>query len=665
MAHAHGETGEHFAITDPATGEPVGEAAGAGPQTLEVAISAARDAAAAWAERPVAERALLLNQVADLYEENAAELFALCTREAGKTLADAVSEVREAVDFLRYYAQQAEASEPRWPLGVFACISPWNFPLSIFTGQVAAALVTGNTVLAKPAEETPLIAARAVELMYKAGIPTDVVQLVPGSGEVVGSALTGDPRIDGVCFTGSLPTAKAIDAKMADHLAPGAQLIAETGGLNAMIVDSTALPEQAVRDILASAFQSAGQRCSALRMLYLQEDTAERTLAMLYGAMDQLELGNPWDFSVDVGPVIDHKAKAKMEAYIAGFAERGAVLHQLETPERGIFVPPTVLKVHGIADLKEEIFGPVLHVATFKAEELDSVITAINASGYGLTFALHTRIDGRVEDIAARIRAGNIYVNRNQIGAVVGSQPFGGEGLSGTGPKAGGPNYLGRFWRPAERFTPSNGVNPLSGISIGFAIAAVDQVRIAVETRRHHPRRGADAGPDRRVQRAPHLAARRGALPRAGRRERRAAGQPRARPGQRRPRHRPRRAEDRRAPGRQRRADRRRRQEAGPGGDRGGPADRGRHAFRRRGKRQALAPGPRPPRRRHRPPDHPPLRRRAPDHRTPRLHRHHRQRRQRRTAGGAVRAEYRPSAPSPLRGEGSEARSASDVAKLG
>lgn len=476
-----GSQGEQFSIVSPATGEPVGDAIGAGPETLELAIATAKDAAPGWAARPVAERALLLRQVADLYEDNAAEFFALCAREAGKTLNDAVGEVREAVDFLRYYAAEAEASEPRQPLGVFTCISPWNFPLAIFTGQIAAALVAGNTVLAKPAETTPLIAALAVRLMVQAGIPEEVIQLVPGSGPVVGSVLTSDPRIDGVCFTGSLATAKAIDVKMADNLAAGAALVAETGGLNAMIVDSTALPEQAVRDILSSAFQSAGQRCSALRILYVQEDAAERTLEMLYGAMDELKLGDPWDLSVDIGPVIDRKAKTKMDAYIAEFAARGAVLHQLAAPEQGTFVPPTVLKVSGIAEMREEIFGPVLHVATFKAEDLDAVVAAINASGFGLTFGLHTRIDGRVEELSDRIRAGNIYVNRNQIGAVVGSQPFGGEGLSGTGPKAGGPNYLKRFWRPAEAFEPSTGVNPLSGLSIGFAIAAVDQVKIGIE----------------------------------------------------------------------------------------------------------------------------------------------------------------------------------------
>jgi RHH-type proline utilization regulon transcriptional repressor/proline dehydrogenase/delta 1-pyrroline-5-carboxylate dehydrogenase len=483
IANVSGETGEHFRIESPATGGLVGEAIGAGPQTIETAIANAEAAFADWSGRAVAERAGILRRAADLYEAHAAELYALCAREAGKTLPDCVGEVREAVDFLRYYAAEAEALGPRQALGIFTCISPWNFPLAIFTGQVAAALVAGNAVLAKPAETTPLVAARAVELLYEAGVPHHVLQLMPGSGAVVGRALTSDRRIAGVCFTGSLATAKAIDGAMADNLAPGAPLIAETGGLNAMIVDSTALPEQAVRDILASAFQSAGQRCSALRMLYLQEDTAPRIVEMLLGAMDELQLGDPWQLATDLGPVIDAKARAKIDAHIDSFAARGAVLKRLEVPAGGTFVGPAVLVVDGIAELKEEIFGPVLHVATFRANQLDAVIDAINGAGYGLTFGLHTRIDTRVDHVASRIRAGNIYVNRNQIGAVVGSQPFGGEGLSGTGPKAGGPHYLPRFSRPLEPHVPSTHVNALSGLSIGFAIAAVDKVRGAFDKR--------------------------------------------------------------------------------------------------------------------------------------------------------------------------------------
>jgi RHH-type proline utilization regulon transcriptional repressor/proline dehydrogenase/delta 1-pyrroline-5-carboxylate dehydrogenase len=468
-------------VRSPATGEVVGAVVTASRKDVNTALEAARTWASGWAARTPRDRAALLRKTADLYEQHAAELFALAAREAGKTLPDCVSEVREAVDFLRYYAAEAEGAEPRRPLGIFVCISPWNFPLAIFTGQIAAALVAGNAVIAKPAETTPLIAARAVALMHEAGIPREVIQLLPGEGSVVGAALVSDPRVDGVCFTGSLATAKSIDRAMADNLAPTAPLIAETGGLNAMIVDSTALPEQAVRDILASAFQSAGQRCSALRMLYVQEEAAERTLEMLHGAMEELAVGNPWHLTTDIGPVIDAKARHRIESHVKEFEAQEAVLKRVAAPGEGTFVAPTVLKVSGIADLKEEIFGPVLHVATFKAEELDQVVEAINASGYGLTFGLHTRIDARVEQLSEQIRAGNIYVNRNQIGAVVGSQPFGGEGLSGTGPKAGGPYYLPRFSRPPKIAEPSSAINGLSGLSIGFAIGAVDQVRVGLE----------------------------------------------------------------------------------------------------------------------------------------------------------------------------------------
>jgi RHH-type proline utilization regulon transcriptional repressor/proline dehydrogenase/delta 1-pyrroline-5-carboxylate dehydrogenase len=490
-----GDETEHFRIESPATGELVGEAIGAGPLTIEAALRAATSAAPGWAALPVADRASTLRRAADLYEANAAELYVLCTREAGKVLSDAVSEVREAVDFLRYYAGEAERLRDGAPLGVVTCISPWNFPLAIFTGQVAAALVAGNAVLAKPAETTPLIAARAVDLLYEAGVPHDVLQLVPGRGSSVGAALTSDRRIGGVVFTGSLATAKAIDRAMAEALDPAAPLIAETGGLNAMIVDSTALPEQAVRDILASAFQSAGQRCSALRVLYLQEDTADKVIEMLLGAMDELAVGDPAVLATDIGPVIDERARAKIDAHIASYAARGAVLKQLATPIGGTFVGPAVLKVSGIADLTEEIFGPVLHVATFKAEHLDKVIADINAAGYGLTFGLHTRIDARVEHVSHRIRAGNIYVNRNQIGAVVGSQPFGGEGLSGTGPKAGGPHYLPRLSRPLEITPPSTASNVMSGLSVGYAIAAVDQVRVVYEKLSPRPLKQKMPGP--------------------------------------------------------------------------------------------------------------------------------------------------------------------------
>nr|WP_328766570.1 bifunctional proline dehydrogenase/L-glutamate gamma-semialdehyde dehydrogenase PutA [Devosia aurantiaca] len=435
----------------------VGNVAEAAVEDVSLAIAAARGSD--WSRVPVGKRADLLRATADLYEANRAELFALLAREAGKTWADAVAEVREAVDFLRYYAEQAEQQAPAAPLGVVVAISPWNFPLAIFTGQIAAALVAGNAVLAKPAPQTPLIAYRAVQMMHEAGIAADAVQLLPGGGEV-GQALVSNPAVNGVVFTGSLPTAHSIDCAMAANLAPTAPLIAETGGLNAMIVDSTALPEQAVRDILASAFQSAGQRCSALRVLYVQEDAAERTLHMLKGAMNELRLGNPWNLATDIGPVIDAAARAKILTHVETYARAGKLIHQLAEPEEGTFVAPAVLRIAGIEELSEEIFGPVLHVATFKAAELDEVVTAINASGYGLTFGLHTRISSRVRQLSRSVRAGNIYVNRNQIGAVVGSQPFGGEGLSGTGPKAGGPHYLPRFTQGAHAVDPAAMVMP-------------------------------------------------------------------------------------------------------------------------------------------------------------------------------------------------------------
>jgi RHH-type proline utilization regulon transcriptional repressor/proline dehydrogenase/delta 1-pyrroline-5-carboxylate dehydrogenase len=438
--------------------DQVGTVVDADVAAVEAAILAATKSG--WAQVAVARRADILRAVADLYEANSAEIFALLAREAGKTWADAVAELREAVDFLRYYAAEAEANALDAPRGPFVAISPWNFPLAIFTGQIAAALVAGNPVLAKPAPQTPIIAFRAVELMRQAGVPADAVQLLPGGPEV-GTALTSDKRIAGVAFTGSLPTARRIDRAMAEHLDPRASLIAETGGLNAMIVDSTALPEQAVRDVLASAFQSAGQRCSALRILYVQEDAADRTIDMIKGAMDQLRMGNPWDLTTDVGPIIDQPARTKIETYIADRAS--ALFHAIDVPDVGNFVAPTMIKVKGIADMPEEIFGPVLHVATFKADEIDAVIGAINASGYGLTFGMHTRISSRVKKLSSAVTAGNIYVNRNQIGAVVGSQPFGGEGMSGTGPKAGGPNYLPRFTLASTKAV--KGVTVLPGVT--------------------------------------------------------------------------------------------------------------------------------------------------------------------------------------------------------
>ncbi|MEP2783368.1 MAG: bifunctional proline dehydrogenase/L-glutamate gamma-semialdehyde dehydrogenase PutA [Pseudoruegeria sp.] len=401
-----------------------------------------------WDATP-AERKAVLFKVADLYEEHFGEIFAALTREAGKTPMDAIAELREAVDFLRYYAVRAtELTNPA--RGVFTCISPWNFPLAIFTGQIAAALAAGNGVLAKPAETTTINAYIAVRLMHKAGIPVSALQLLPGHGATVGAALTSAPRIDGICFTGSTATAQQINRTMSQHLSPTAPLIAETGGLNAMIVDSTALPEQAVRDIVASAFQSAGQRCSALRCLYVQEDVAETFLDMLYGALDELIIGNPWYLSTDIGPVIDTTAMQGINNYISNARMDGRVLKELAVPEQGTFVAPTVIKINGIQDMDQEVFGPVLHVATFKSNELDKLVDTINASGFGLTFGMHSRIDDRIQQVTSRLKVGNMYINRNQIGAIVGSQPFGGEGLSGTGPKAGGPHYVKRFCRPHQ-----------------------------------------------------------------------------------------------------------------------------------------------------------------------------------------------------------------------
>ncbi|MEM6373952.1 MAG: bifunctional proline dehydrogenase/L-glutamate gamma-semialdehyde dehydrogenase PutA [Pseudomonadota bacterium] len=409
-------------------------------EATEDTVARAFEDAAPW-DAPMVERARILNAAADLYEDRFGELFALLSREAGKTLMDAVAELREAVDFLRYYAAQGTDAAA---VGRFVCISPWNFPLAIFTGQIAAALAAGNAVLAKPAEQTPLVTHLAVTLLHAAGVPRNALQLLPGSG-AVGEALTTQGTANGVAFTGSTGTALRIRTSLARHAAPGTPLIAETGGLNAMIVDSTALPEQAVRAVIESAFQSAGQRCSALRCLYVQADIAPAFTDMLIGAMDALSVGHPWALSTDVGPVIDETARAGITSHISTAVAEGRLIHRLKTPGDGTFIAPTLIRIDGIADLDREVFGPVLHLATFEAHALDAVIDDINASGYGLTFGLHTRIDDRVQHVSDRIRAGNIYVNRNQIGAIVGSQPFGGIGLSGTGPKAGGPDYMMRF----------------------------------------------------------------------------------------------------------------------------------------------------------------------------------------------------------------------------
>ncbi|MFC3714053.1 L-glutamate gamma-semialdehyde dehydrogenase [Sphingoaurantiacus capsulatus] len=426
---------------------------------VAAAITAAHAAAETWDRVPVKARAACLDRLADLMEMHRTELMAICVKEAKKTIPDALAEVREAVDFCRYYAINARAQFAPLPLpgptgernelrlggrGVFAAVAPWNFPLAIFIGQVAAALVAGNSVLAKPAPQTPLIAKRAVELAYEAGIPKDVLHYLPGGPEV-GRAIVADARVTGVAFTGSTATAKAIARSLLDDdNRPIVPLIAETGGINAMIVDSTALSEQVVADVVTSAFRSAGQRCSALRLLLLQDEIAERTLHMLIGAMETLVIGDPADVRTDVGPVIDEAAYQRLEDYRQSAKSRW--LHALDAPAGGgLFIPPTVIGLDSIEELTQEWFGPVLHVATWKAGELEDTVRRVNAKGYGLTMGLHSRIASAADRVIAEAKVGNLYVNRSMIGAVVGSQPFGGEGLSGTGPKAGGPHYLLRF----------------------------------------------------------------------------------------------------------------------------------------------------------------------------------------------------------------------------
>lgn len=425
----------------------------------EAVAAVARAAASRWRQEPVASRAARLERAASAMQARMPVLLGLVMREAGKSLPNAIAEVREAIDFLRYYAAQARSTfgAAQVPLGPVVCISPWNFPLAIFTGQVAAALVAGNAVLAKPAEETPLIAAEAVRLLHEAGVPEDALQLVCGDG-AIGAALVGAEQVAGVMFTGSTEVARLIQRQLAGRLSAEGRpipLIAETGGQNAMVVDSSALAEQVVADVIASAFDSAGQRCSALRVLCLQEEVADRTLAMLKGALQELRIGRTDALNVDVGPVISAEAKDTIERHVEAMRAKGFAVSRLALPEEcaeGTFVAPTIIEIDSMADLGREVFGPVLHVLRFRREGLNRLIDEINASGYGLTFGLHTRLDETVANVTARIRVGNVYINRNVIGAVVGVQPFGGRGLSGTGPKAGGPLYLGRLVRRAPVF---------------------------------------------------------------------------------------------------------------------------------------------------------------------------------------------------------------------
>ncbi|MFD1558587.1 trifunctional transcriptional regulator/proline dehydrogenase/L-glutamate gamma-semialdehyde dehydrogenase [Paraburkholderia silviterrae] len=438
----------------------VGTVVEATSEHVSAALSHAVATAPIWQATPVEARADCLARAADLLEAQMHTLMGLIVREAGKSLPNAVAEIREAIDFLRYYSTQIReefSNDTHRPLGPVVCISPWNFPLAIFMGQVAAALAAGNTVLAKPAEQTPLIAAQAVRILREAGVPAGAVQLLPGDGETVGAALVADARTRAVMFTGSTEVARLINKTLSQRLDSDGRpipLIAETGGQNAMIVDSSALAEQVVADVLQSAFDSAGQRCSALRVLCLQEDVAERTLEMLTGAMKELAVGNPDRLSADVGPVIDTEAKRGIDTHIGAMREKGRKVTQMPTPDscaQGTFVPPTLIEIDSLDELKREVFGPVLHVIRYRRSQLDKLLEQIRATGYGLTLGIHTRIDETIAHVVGRAHVGNIYVNRNVIGAVVGVQPFGGEGLSGTGPKAGGALYLSRLLakRPA------------------------------------------------------------------------------------------------------------------------------------------------------------------------------------------------------------------------
>ena len=453
------------AVLDPADNRrEVGRVSEADADDVASAVASAVEAVGDWDRTPAQARAEVLEAAADLIEADRARLMALTVREAGKTIPDALAEVREAADFCRYYAARARADfaeavvlpgptgeDNRIALhgrGVFVCISPWNFPLAIFTGQVSAALAAGNAVIAKPAEQTPLIATAAVEILHRAGVPAEVLHLLPGAGKSVGAALVGDPRIAGVAVTGSTETARLINRTLAARDGPIAPLIAETGGQNAMVVDSSALPEQVTADVIGSAFLSAGQRCSALRVLFVQTDVAEKMLAMIAGAMAELSVGDPALLATDVGPVIDAEARATLEAHARRMDSEGSLIFKTplgKATEHGTFFAPRAYEIDRLDLLEHEVFGPILHVVRYRAENLDAVCEAINRTGYGLTLGIHSRIDETARRIGAAVHVGNTYVNRNMVGAVVGVQPFGGEGLSGSGPKAGGPHTLFRF----------------------------------------------------------------------------------------------------------------------------------------------------------------------------------------------------------------------------
>ena len=455
------EVGTHLHLTAAPRELPVSE--------IPAMLTRAQQAFASWDETPIATRAAILHKAAELLEAQRAELTALCVVEAKKTYSDAISELREATDFCRYYANEALRIFTPHPLpgptgesnlltlhgrGVFVCISPWNFPLAIFMGQVVAALVSGNAVIAKPAEQTPRIAAAAVGLLHAAGVPADILQLACGDGETIGSALVAAPGVAGVCFTGSTVVAKHIGRALAVKDGPIVPFIAETGGMNAMIVDSSALLEQACDDIILSAFGSAGQRCSSLRMLFVQKEVAEALKTLLIGAMDELQLGDPAQLTTDIGPVIDAAAQQGLMNHINSIKSHATWAHTIPSPNDGTYIAPHLFGLDSPSLLKEEVFGPVLHFFTYTAKQLPEILKSIQGSGYGLTFGLHTRLRSRMNEILEAIPVGNRYVNRSMTGAVVGVQPFGGEGLSGTGPKAGGPHYLFRFI--TERTTTIN-----------------------------------------------------------------------------------------------------------------------------------------------------------------------------------------------------------------
>ena len=444
--------------------QPVGTVSAATKEMVETALAAADKAAPGWDRTPADERAACLQRAADLLESHMAEFVVLCAREGGKTIDDSIAEIREAADFCRYYGLRARTDfdhphpmpGPTGELnqvslhgrGVFGCISPWNFPMAIFTGQVTAALAAGNAVIAKPAGQTPMVASRVVELLHQAGIPGDVLHFLPGSGAVIGGAMSSDPRIAGIAFTGSEVTGRAINQALAARPGALSPLIAETGGQNAMIVDSTALPEQVVEDVLVSAFGSAGQRCSCLRVLFIQQDVAEKTIEMLTGAMEELVVGDPRYLATDVGPVIDASARDELDDHARFMEKEAKLLYQVPLSAdcaHGSFFAPRAFKLETLDILTEEVFGPILHVLTYDGNRLDDVIETVNNTGYGLTLGIHTRVDATARYIHQRLKVGNAYVNRNMVGAVVGVQPFGGEGLSGTGPKAGGPRYMYRF----------------------------------------------------------------------------------------------------------------------------------------------------------------------------------------------------------------------------